>query len=363
MPETHNKTRKPYIVIDKDLWHTLKEDVDFHIAMNLNATVSFTQTNSSENVTHIVNKVLNDGYDLEVLGLASNWFLFIHIPALCCIFFSLIAATTVIIVSFRGQTRPFFSWMRSERFVVYLSLCDGLFNVTHSMDHLQMAITKEHVYPLQLCEFYAFFIGEFVSAQILMTNVAAVNAFCLIYLQKQFKLGRYDWKLLIYTFGVPFVLSMCAVNLGFYGPSGSYCYFDGVKGAFASIFFTTIPMTIVLVVNVVLYISTWWKIYKKSSQLRTTLGKETQTLHASFNAAKMMSLFVAVFFVQWWALGIVSVWQNFAMVPEEFFTIVVIFSNLGGVFNAGVFIIIRKRRRQNADHISTKTSSNQTSQL
>ncbi|XP_061177431.1 uncharacterized protein LOC133186214 [Saccostrea echinata] len=329
--------------------------------MNLNATVSFTKTKSTENVTQIVKKVLNDGYDLEVLGLASNWFLFIHIPALCCIFFSLIAATTVIIVSFRSQTRPFFSWMRNERFVVYLSLCDALFNVTHIMDHLQMVITKEHVYPLELCEFYAFFIGEFVSAQILMTNVAAVNAFSLIYLQKQFKLGRYDWKLLIYTFGVPFVLSMSAVNLGFYGPSGSYCYFDGVKGAFASIFFTTIPMTIVLVVNVILYTSTWCKIYTKSRHLKTTLGRETQILDPSFNAAKMMSLFVAVFFVQWWALGIVSVWQNFAVVPEEFLTIVVIFTNLGGVCNAGVFIIIRKRRSKHTYQI--KTSSNQTSQL
>ncbi|XP_062586762.1 uncharacterized protein LOC134248372 [Saccostrea cucullata] len=319
--------------------------------MKLNATVSFSETKSTEFVTPIVKKELSDGYDLEVVGLASNWFLFIHIPALCCIFLSLISATAVIIVSFRSQSRSFFSWTRSERFVVYLSLCDALFNVTHSMDHLQMLITKEHVYPLALCEFYAFFIGEFVSAQILMTNVAAVNAFSLIYLQKQFKLGMYDWKLLIYTFGVPFVLSMSAVDLGFYGPSGSYCYFDGVKGAFASIFFTTIPMTIVLVVNVMLYISTWWKIFTTSRHLKTMLGRETQTLDASFNAAKMMSLFVAVFFVQWWALAIVNVWQNFAVVPEEFLTVVVIFTNLGGVCNAGVFVIIRKRRSKHTPQI------------
>ncbi|XP_048735729.1 uncharacterized protein LOC125651190 [Ostrea edulis] len=329
--------------------------------MELNSTVNFTLNSSVENVTHQTKGRLRDGYDLDVYGLDTGWFLFIHIPALCCIFLSLISASAVIIASFRNQTRSFFTWMRSERFVVYLSSCDALFNVTHSMDHLQMAITKEHVYPVQLCEFYSFFIGEFVSAQLLMTNVAAINAFGLIYLQKQFKLGRYDWKLLLYTFGVPFVMSMCAVNLGYYGPSGSYCYFDGVKGAFANIFFTTVPMTVILVINVVLYILTWWKIYTESKQIKTMLGSEAQTLRASHSAAKLMSLFVTAFFIQWWALGIISVWQNFAVVPQEFFTVVVMFTNLGGVLNGAVYIIIKKRRNRNYSNKTLKSSS-QTSQ-
>ena len=179
------------------------------------------QVNTTKGPRAAGSRVLRDGYDLDVYGLDTGWFLYIHVPALCCIFLSLLSASAVIVFSFRSQTRTFFSWTRSERFVVYLSLCDALFNITHSMDHLQMAITKEHVYPVELCEFYSFFIGEFVSAQLLMTNVAAINAFGLIFLQKQFKLGKYDWRLLLYTFGVPFVMSICAVNLGYYGPSGS----------------------------------------------------------------------------------------------------------------------------------------------
>eukprot|EP00105_Crassostrea_gigas_P020753 XP_011439621.1 PREDICTED: uncharacterized protein LOC105336844 [Crassostrea gigas] len=309
------------------------------------------------NVTERTQSVLQDGYDLPVYGLDTGWFLYIHVPALCCIFLSLFCASAVIIASFRSQTRPFFSWMRSERFVVYLSMCDALFNVTHSMDHLQMVITKDHVYPEELCEFYSFFIGEFVSAQLLMTNVAAINAFGLIYLQKQFKLGKYDWKLLLYTFGVPFVLSVCAVNFGYYGPSGSYCYFDGVKGAFANIFFTTVPMTVVLVINVVLYVMTWWKIHTESKRIKTMLGNEAQTIRASHKAAKLMSLFVTAFFVQWWALGIISVWQNFAVVPQQFFTVVVMFTNLGGVLNGIVYIIIKRRRDRNYSSKPLKSSS------
>ncbi|XP_061173516.1 uncharacterized protein LOC133182678 [Saccostrea echinata] len=315
---------------------------------------------SVENVTLQEKKAPRDGYDLDVYGLDTEWFLFIHIPALCCIFLSLLSASAVIIASFRSQTRSFFSWMRSERFVVYLSLCDALFNLSHSMDHLQMVITKEHVYPRELCEFYAFFIGEFVTAQLLMTNVAAFNAFGLIYLHKQFRLGRYDWRLLLYTFGFSFVLSTIAVNLGYYGPSGSYCAFDGIKGAFASVFFITIPMTVILAVNVVLYILTWWKIHVESKQIKTVLGKEAQTLRASHRAAKLMSLFVAAFFIQWWALAIISVWHNFAVVPQEFFTVVVVFTNLGGVLNGAVYIIIKKRRNQN--YSSKAKSSSQMSQ-
>ncbi|XP_061173517.1 uncharacterized protein LOC133182679 [Saccostrea echinata] len=313
-----------------------------------------TKNSSVENNTHGPRTIVKDGYDLDVYGLDTEWFLFIHIPALSCIFLSLFSACAVIIASFRSQKRSFFSWMRCERFVVYLSLCDALFNLTHSMDHLQMLITKEHVYPRELCEFYAFFLCGLVAEQLLMTNVAAINAFGLIYLQKQFEFGKYDWKLLLYTFGVPFVMSMCAVNLGYYGPSGSYCAFDAVKGALASIFFFTVPITAVLVVNVVLYILTWWKIHVESKQIKAMLGTKAQTLRASHNAAKLMSLFVTVFFIQWWALGIVSIWQNFSKVPQEFFTVIVIFTNLGGVLNGAVYIIIKRRRNRNKDSKAPK---------
>ncbi|XP_065944530.1 uncharacterized protein [Magallana gigas] len=307
-----------------------------------------------DNATQRTQSVLQDGYDLPVYGLDTGWFLYIHVPALCCIFVSLFCASAVLIASFRSQSRSFFSWMRSERFVVYLSMCDALFNLTHSMDHLQMVITKDHVYPVELCEFYSFFLEVFSSAQFLMTNVAAFNAFGLIFLKKQFELGKYDWKLLLFTFGVPFVLSICALNLGYYGPTGSYCYFDAVKGAVANIFFTTVPMTTVLVANVVLYVLTWWKIHTESKRIKTMLGNEAQTVRASHKAAKLMSLFVAAFFVQWWALGIAIVWYKFAVVPKEFHTITVIFANIGGVVNGFVYIIIQRRKA----HHGNKSSKN-----
>eukprot|EP00105_Crassostrea_gigas_P020752 XP_011439620.1 PREDICTED: uncharacterized protein LOC105336843 [Crassostrea gigas] len=312
---------------------------------------------SMDNATQITESVLQDGYDLPVYGLDTGWFLYIHVPALCCIFVSLFCASAVLVVSFRSQTRPFFSWMRSERFVVYLTMCDVLFNITQSLGHLQMVITKDHVYPVQLCEFYSFFLEFIAPAQVLVTHVAAFNAFGLVFLQKKLEFGKYDWKLLVINFGVPFVLSASAALSGYYGPMGYGCQFDPIKGDVAQIFFSTVPMTMVLVTNVVLYVLTWWKIHTESKRIKTIHENEAQTLLASHKASKLMSLFVTAFFVQWWALGIVSVWHNFAVVPQQFITVLVMFTNLGGVLRGVVYIIIKRRTDRNYINKPLKSSS------
>lgn len=54
------------------------------------------------------------------------------------------------------------------------------------------------------------FLSFSASVQFLLTNVAAFNAFGLIYIQKKFEFGKYGWKLLLINFGVPFVLSATA---------------------------------------------------------------------------------------------------------------------------------------------------------
>lgn len=135
------------------------------------------------------------------------------------------------------------------------------------------------------------------------------------------------------------------------------CHFDPIKGAVANIFFSTVPMTMVLVTNVVLYVLTWWKIHTDSKGIETMLENEAQTLRASHKAANLMSLFVTAFFVQWWALGIISVWHKFAVVPQQFITVVVMFTNLGGVLKAVVYIIIKRRTDRNYINKPLKSSS------
>jgi hypothetical protein len=162
-------------------------------------------------------------YDIPVVGLGTSYFYILHSVALACILCSLVSAVSVIVASFRTKsTRTFFkSWSKCERFVVYLALCDGLFNVAHFMDHFHMAIKQDHVRPLELCEFYGFIIIMFISAQMLLVSIIAINAFALMRFSKNIDLGKYDWKLLLLTFGFPFLQCLGVTCAGEMGPTGA----------------------------------------------------------------------------------------------------------------------------------------------
>jgi hypothetical protein len=163
------------------------------------------------------------GYDLPVYGLATGSFYYIHIPALCCIFLSFCSVVAVIILSFRRKSfRKFFvDWSKSERFIIYLALCDGGYNVFHSVDHLHYVISQDHVHPKELCEFYGFTLAVCIMGQNLMVNIVAINAFMLMYFDKNLDFGKRDWKLLSWTFGLPFVGATIAGIAGQLGPNGS----------------------------------------------------------------------------------------------------------------------------------------------
>ena len=102
--------------------------------------------------------------------------------------------------------------------------------------------------------------------------------------------------------------------------------------------------------DIVLYVLSWFRIRKETEQLKTSLGKSSQSLRASHRAAKTMSLFVIAFFVQWWAMSLYGIWQLVADVPQLLFNFVTTFSNVGGILNGFVFIIIMRRKREHAEN-------------
>ncbi|WAR00175.1 hypothetical protein MAR_024547 [Mya arenaria] len=286
-----------------------------------------------------------DGYDIPVYGLNNGTFLAIHIPAILCIVTSFTCAVTSVVLSFRHRNyKSFFrQWSKSERFVVYLAVCDSLFNVSHFADHLHIVIVRNHVYPKELCEFYGFNLALFITAQNLMVNVVAVNAFMLMYFDRDINFGRYDWRLLTWMFGAPFLGATIAGIFGQLGTNGSFCYFDGIKGRITNTFFTTVPLLIVLVMNIVLYILTWNQIRKQCNDIKVSLGPMPASMRASHRAARAMSLFVAAFFIQWWAMALYGIWGlGTDDVPQPIFHFVTTFSNIGGFLNLAVFLIIRR---------------------
>ena len=166
---------------------------------------------------------LRSGYDLDVYGLDNGQFMGIHIPALVCIVLSFICVLAALVLSFRHNNyKKFFSdWTKSQRFVVYLAVCDGLYNIFHFTDHLHIVIVEDHVYPRELCVFYGFSLVVSISAQNLMVNIVAINAFMLMYFDKNLNFGKCDWKLLTWTFGVPIVGAIVSACLNQLGPNGA----------------------------------------------------------------------------------------------------------------------------------------------
>lgn len=177
----------------------------------------------ANNTSHSEILKRKDGYDIPLYGIDNGTFYSIHIPAIICIVSSFTCATIAIVVSFRRKgCKTFFkSWTKSERFVVYLAICDGLFNLAHFTDHSHILIAKAMVRPKALCEFYGFNLSVFITAQYLMVNIVAINAFMLIYFDKNVKFGRYDWRLLLWIFGAPFVGTLIAGCAGQLGPNGT----------------------------------------------------------------------------------------------------------------------------------------------
>ena len=129
------------------------------------------------------------------------------------------------------------------------------------------------------------------------------------------------------------------------------CYFDGVKGTVANLFFTTVPLLVVFSMNTVLYTFTWVRIKDHDRKIKRFKG--TKEYSASKQAARSFLLFVVAFFIQWWASFVFGLWSLFAEeVPQLLFNGMVIFANLGGVFNLIVYVIMRRRGLRTRDRSS-----------
>lgn len=295
--------------------------------------------------THV--PALRSGYDLPVYGLAEGRLLVIHVPALCCISVSLCCAIIAVGCSFwthwhRDGLR-FSQWRQGERNVVYLALCDGLFNLFHLFDHIQILMVEDHVRPPWLCQLYAFAIAEFITAQQLLVNAIAVSSFLTVHRLRAVTFGHNDWKLVVYVFGSALALDMLCLCIDGYGPSGSFCYFDGVRGAWQFLAFSTAPFLAVFLVNAVLYALTWRKVRAEESESAAVLGRDGR---AAASAARTGLLFVLAFFVQWWPTALYGTWSMVQPAPFIVHQFVTIFVNLGGVFNLVVFFVLVRRRNR-----------------
>lgn len=123
------------------------------------------------------------------------------------------------------------------------------------------------------------------------------------------------------------------------------CFFDGVNGELAQFLLTTLPLSVILIVNATLYVITWAKLRSIEKHLKLSLGKQSSGSKMKHAAVRAMSLFVLAFIFQWWAMALFGIWvfANPGSVPPAIHHTVTTFSNVGGIVNLGVYLLIRKR--------------------
>ena len=158
------------------------------------------------------------GFDIPLV--VNNTFITSRISAVICISCSFICVIIVIAHRFyKKSVYTFYSWSVGDRFIIYVALCDGLYNIVQMCQNLHVYIIRTHVHPQWLCTLYGFTQIEFSSSQICLVNVAAINSCLLMCFKKQVNYGKYDQKLLLYVFGEPFLIGTIITVLGHFGPS------------------------------------------------------------------------------------------------------------------------------------------------
>ena len=158
---------------------------------------------------------------LPVMGLPGNMFYVIHFTAIVSLTTSVLFSAGVL--TYVGLTKkvPFFKQTIGERLTVYLAFCDLVFSNSHILDHGYMLAILDHV-PDDVCIFFAFMLVWTLNAQALLVVLIAILAFVMVVRGKRIKFGRYDWKLLVYAFGVPLVPAASFSIARWLGPSGAW---------------------------------------------------------------------------------------------------------------------------------------------
>lgn len=104
------------------------------------------------------------------------------------------------------------------------------------------------------------------------------------------------------------------------------------------------------------------KIRSEVRLIRNNMGQDPPNRKTARRAAKSMSLFVAAFFIQWWAAGLYGAWGLFGDIPNIVLHTSTTFTNIGGILNLGVFILVTRNRsnRDKARAFGSKSFSTQT---
>ncbi|XP_043203185.1 uncharacterized protein LOC122371134 isoform X1 [Amphibalanus amphitrite] len=302
--------------------------------------------------------VPSSGYDLPVQGLQTGHFDMIHVTAIICLVGSLLCAIATIVLTLAAnqwRMSAFYAWTTGDRVLIYMAVFDGLFNLTHMMDHGLYLAQRDHVRPRQLCAFFGFALSVLVIAQNVLVCFLALEACLMVFRLRPPNFGRHDWRPLAASLGPGVLFSAVAWALDKLGPSGAFCYLDPIKGSLFLMAFTTIFLIGVGLFNLVFYAVTVIRLRVADQHNRKQLGSRTQLGRSVNKTAWTCTYFIVSFFAQWLPMILYGAWAMRGHPPFELFMAVTTFTNLGGFFNLLLFSYIRLKKRR-ASHLSRQNA-------
>jgi len=245
----------------------------------------------------------------------------------------------------------------TNRFPIYIAFADMVFGVTHFFDHLTILTT--HRFPhSSSCLFFAWALEFFMLAN--MVNVLAIGIYCLLLLRSKgsaIDTGKYDWKLLIVTYGGPFVFSMFPFITDDYGHDGAWCWIKGSPGNSPKIVYNLVPLVVVLVLNIAVLSNIYFRVRES--------GATNNAGNAGNTVIKRALLFVLAYIIQFTPLTVYTVVAiSGGTVSFGYVLAVVTTINLGGLLNgfaygrAAIERVEQSKRQSKTPLTSKGTSSN-----
>ena len=116
-------------------------------------------------------------------------------------------------------------------------------------------------------------------------------------------------------------------------------------------------MLLTMATNGLAYLLVWFKIRQVSALMLTAGAAPAGRIVNYHRTARVMTIFVAAYVLQWWPYVVASIWTLIKKHPPVVIYILAVFTcNMGGVFNALAYTILR--RRLQASNRASVTSSN-----
>ncbi|KAJ3321649.1 hypothetical protein HDU76_014054 [Blyttiomyces sp. JEL0837] len=113
-----------------------------------------------------------------------------------------------------------------ERFPLYLAGLDLLWSLSHTIDHVWMIAAQGANPPDAACSALGAILALFLMAEIMLVNLLALSMFFTVYMNWGLSYGKYDYMLIILTFGVPITFAVLGLSLNAFGHDYYWCFLN-----------------------------------------------------------------------------------------------------------------------------------------